>query len=165
VRGEVLQPSSGCCHEGVHDMRRTALRKGFTLPELVIVISLVAILSAYAAAQINVTSFDAEGYANTVGASVRYAQRLAVTQHRTVAVKIAGNVLTLCYTDSACSGGAVHQPPGTDAYAVTAPTGVTIGDETILFSALGRPDSGKVLTITGDVARTVTVEAETGYVH
>lgn len=146
-------------------MRRAARQIGFTLPELVIVISLVAILSAYAVAQINVTSFDTEGYATSVGASLRYAQRLAVTQRRTVAVKIDGNVLTLCYTDISCSGGAVHEPPGMAAYTVTAPTGVTIADENIYFSPLGRPDAGKTLTITGDVTRTITIEAETGYVH
>jgi hypothetical protein len=47
------------------------------------------------------------------------------------------------------------------------PNGVTqVGTVTsISFDAQGRPNTAASLSITGDQTRTLTVEAETGYVH
>lgn len=143
--------------------RRTAA--AFTLTELVMVIAIASILAAFAISRINVTSFNTEGFANRVAAVVRYAQKVAINQHRTVVVVVSGNTVTLCYTDAACGGGSVREPPGTSAFSLGAPSGVTIGDAAVSFSPLGRPGSGATLTVTGDVVRTITVEAETGYVH
>ncbi len=138
---------------------------GFTLTELVVVIAIAAILSAFAISRINTQSFDTEGYANRAIAMVRYAQRLAVSQRRTVAVVVSGNTLSLCYVDTACSGGAVSEPPGTSAFAYAAPSGVTLAGTSFTFSALGKPSAGGSFTVTGDITRTITIEAETGYVH
>lgn len=138
---------------------------GFTLTELVMVIAIAAILTAFAVSRISVTSFDTEGFANRAAAMVRYAQKLAISQRRTVAVVITSTNIQLCYTDTACSGGSVHEPPGTSAFSFNAPSGVALGGSSLTFSALGRPNAGASITITGDVVRTITVEAETGYVH
>jgi MSHA pilin protein MshC len=138
---------------------------GFTLIELATVIGITAILAALAISRINTQSFDTEGFANRAIAMVRYAQKLAVSQRRTVAVVISGTNLQLCYTDTACSGGSVHEPPGTGAFSFNAPSGVALAGTSFTFNALGRPSTGGAITITGDVARTITIEAETGYVH
>lgn len=139
--------------------------RGFTLVELSLTIAIAGILAAFAMASINVNRFDTEGFANGAAAMVRYAQKLAINQHRTVVVVVSGNALSLCYTNAGCGGGAVHEPPGTGAFSLSAPSGVTIGDATISFSPLGRPNSAATLTITGDVVRTITVQTETGYVQ
>ncbi len=133
--------------------------------ELVTVIGIAAILAAFAFSRINVASFDTEGFANRAAAMVRYAQKIAISQRRMVFVVIAGNTLSLCYTTAACGGGAVHEPPGTGAFSFSAPSGVTLAGANFSFDALGRPSAGGTITVTGDVARTITVEAETGYVH
>ncbi len=138
---------------------------GFTLTELVVVIVIATILSAYAISRINTQSFDTEGFANRAIAMVRYAQKIAISQRRTVAVVVAGNNLKLCYTNTACSGGDVREPPGTGAFSYNAPAGVTLAGASFTFNALGKPSAGGTFTITGDVARTITIEAETGYVH
>lgn len=138
---------------------------GFTLTELVVVIVIAGILSALAISRINTQSFDTEGFANRAIAMVRYAQRIAVSQRRTVAVVVASNSISICYTDTACSGGAVREPPGTGAFAYSAPSGVTLAGTSFTFSALGKPSAGGTFTVTGDVARTITIEAETGYVR
>jgi MSHA pilin protein MshC len=138
---------------------------GFTLTELVVVIAISGILAVFAISRINTQAFDTEGYANRAIAMVRYAQRLAISQRRTVAVVVTGNTLSLCYVDTACSGGAVAEPPGTGAFAYTAPSGVTLAGTSFTFSALGRPSAGGTFTVTGDVARNITIEAETGYVR
>jgi MSHA pilin protein MshC len=136
---------------------------GFTLTELVVVIVIAAILAAVAAARINVMSFRTEGFANEIGATLRYAQKIAISQRRNVTVSVSGNTLSLTYPD--LGGAAVHRPPGTDPFTVGAPSGITLAGATFTFSALGRPSAGGIFTVTGDVARTITVEAETGYVH
>lgn len=143
---------------------------GFTLTELVMVIVIASILAAFAAARISTTSFDTEGFANRAAAMVRYAQRIAISQRRNVHVVIASNKISLCYVTTNCgtpsATSPVREPPGTDAFSYGAPSGVTISGTSFSFSALGKPSIGAVtITVTGDVARTITVEAETGYVH
>lgn len=143
---------------------RPRLCAGFTLTELVIVMVIVTILSALAISRINTQSFDTEGFANRATAMVRYAQKLAISQRRTVVVVTTASNIRLCYTDAACAS-AVHEPPGTDPFSYNAPSGVSLSATTVSFNGLGRPAAGARITVTGDVARTITIEAETGYVH
>lgn len=138
---------------------------GFTLTELVVVIVILTILSALAISRINVASFDTEGFANRATAMVRYAQKIAVSQRRTVWVVIGGNTLSLCYTTAACAGGAVREPPGTNAFSYAAPAGVVLAGASFSFDSFGRPSAGGTISVTGDVARTITIESGTGYVH
>ena len=137
---------------------------GFTLTELVMVMVIAGILAAFAASRISTTSFDTEGFANRAGAMVRYAQKIAISQRRTVFVVLTGSNIKLCYTNSGC-GTPVHEPPGTNAFSYNAPSGVTLSGSTFSFNPLGKPSAGGTITVTGDIARTITVEAETGYVH
>lgn len=159
-------------------LRSRAAACGFTIIELVVVIGIAAVLAAFAFTRINVTSFDAEGFANRAAAMVRYAQKIAISQRRTVFVRIClaadpvsvacpsgDNRLVLCYTDAACVAGAVREPPGTNAFSFKVPSGVTLAGTSFSFNALGKPSAGGTITVTGDVARTITIEAETGYVH
>lgn len=139
---------------------------GFTLTELVMVIFIAGILSVFAISRINTQSFDAEGFANEVAAAVRYAQKLAISQRRNVAVTIAGNSLSLTYP--ALSGAPAHKPPGTDAFTISK-SGISLTGTSFTFSALGKPTVSSTLTVTGGdsppTTKTITIEAETGYVR
>lgn len=144
---------------------------GFTLTELVVVIVIATILSAFAISRINTTSFNTEGYSKQAAAALRYAQKIAVSQRRNVTVAISASAVALTYPDAPLSGAAVRQPPGTDAFTVNVPSGVSLGGtlsgSSITFSALGRPSTGGTLIVSGgDIpAITITIESETGYVH
>ena len=140
--------------------------RGFTLTELVVTIIIATVLAAFAVARISTGGFEAEGFANEVAATVRYAQKIAISQRRNVAVGVAGNALSLTYPDA--GGAAVHKPPGSDPFTISK-SGVSLTGTGITFSALGKPSSGTTLTVTGGdtppTVKTITVQAETGYVQ
>ncbi len=142
--------------------------RGFTLTELVVVIAVAAILSAFAISRINTTSFNTEGFANQLAATIRYAQKIAISQRRNVTVAVAAGSVSLSYPDL---GQALRQPPGTDPFTVNVPSGVSLSGSlsgtSFTFNALGKPTPSGAITVSGgDIAPiTITVEAETGYVH
>lgn len=146
-------------------MKRRAAR-GYTLAELVIVIVIAAILAAIVIPQFNPSAIDAAWYHEQVRSGVRHAQRTAVAQRRPVYVVVeAGPTrLSLCYAAGCGAGTRLTQPGSTDTFELAAPSGVVlaISASPLSFNGLGQPSSGATLTVGG---RTVTVNAETGYVQ
>lgn len=168
---------------------------GFTMIELIVVMIVIGILAVVVLPRFDLLGgFDEIGYRDKVRATLEYARKLAVAQRRNVCVRTSGNsleltientvpessagtctaaanfprALTLPAADHAC-GGATNQ--------VCAPANVTLkqnGGATgqLAFSPLGRPfmtgmavSPTVTYTVTGSAAYTITVEAETGYVH
>jgi MSHA pilin protein MshC len=142
----------------------TLLRaRGYTLAELVIVIVIAALLAAIAIPQFNQPDIDAAWFHEQARSGVRYAQRTAVAQRRLVFVVVeAGPRLALCYADPC--GARVTELATGNAFLLNAPPGValSISVSPLSFNGLGQPSSGATLNVG---ARTITVNAETGYVQ
>ncbi|KAF0164707.1 MAG: MSHA pilin protein MshC [Rhodocyclaceae bacterium] len=163
-------------------MTQTPLRQrcqpGFTLIELVTVMLLVGILAFVVLPRLELLrGFDEIGYRDKVKATLEYARKSAVAQRRNVRVALAGNNLTLTIDNDVPDGGAAGTYPrslslpakdnacGGPTNQICAPANVTLtGPATLTFTPLGRPDAAKSFTVSGG-AGTITVEAETGYVH
>jgi MSHA pilin protein MshC len=138
--------------------------------ELIGVIVIAGLLAAVAAPRFfSANTFSSRGYYDAAAGFLRYAQKLAIARHGGVSVLVSSSGLTLCHSTSApCS--AVDQIPGPDGstpFQVLVPAGVSQSGSvaSLSFDAQGRPNVGASLSIVGDQTRTLTVEAETGYVH
>jgi MSHA pilin protein MshC len=147
-------------------------QRGVTLVELIAVLTLAGILSAFAAIRmLDRGLVDARGFADELASTVRFAQKAAVAQRRLVFVNIdaAARSVRVCLDAAPACAQPLAEPAGgplqiAGAGSVTMTSGVT----QFSFDGLGRPSLGAPLTLTatgGATSFAVTVEPETGYVR
>lgn len=156
---------------------RLLVQRGFTLIELITVMVLIGVLSVYAVPRmIDTVSFFARGFHDETLALLRYAQKAAIAQRRTVCVAFTGSSASLSIASQpavASCDTALTGPKGETPATVTAKTGVSYsGTPTgFNFNGQGQPvdSSGVALVATQTIAivnaSNVMVEAGTGYVH
>lgn len=145
--------------------------------ELVTVMTVVGVTAAYALPNVKQMMFlKSAGYIDTVKATIDYARKVAVAQRRHVCVSIAATTITVTsdrglpasHTNGTCPS-TLLLPSGSNI--VTAPSAVTASPAvSIDFDAEGRPVTGAPATITltdSNLSQTstLTIEAESGYVH
>lgn len=138
---------------------------GFTLVELVMTIVIIGILAAVVAPRFfDNNIFQSRGFADQVQTTLRYAQKAAVARHSNVCANYSAspNRLTLTMTVTTPCDSALNFSAGNNY--VEAPSGVSfsMSSASISFDALGRPTPPATATVD---TTTITVEAETGYVH
>ena len=91
--------------------------RGYTLVELVVSITIMAILAAITVPLFNQSQVDSTWFREQVKSAVRYAQRQAVAQRRPVFVVVGTSSVALCY-DAACASSS-HGDSCTNAVAIT----------------------------------------------
>ena len=165
---------------------------GFTLIELLMVMVLLGVLSVYAAPRVlNTTDFHARGFHEETLSLIRYAQKTAVAQRRTVCVTLtaaapAKATLSMASVDSASASPNVCdkavQGPNLNCVVsgLTGTTGCIAAKRNISYSAspitlsfdsLGQPLGtalAQVVQIASNnlaISKTLTVEPVTGLVH
>jgi MSHA pilin protein MshC len=164
---------------------------GFTLVELVMTMVIVGILAAVVAPRFfDANLFKSRGFADQVQATLRYAQKEAIAQHRNVCVAITASNISLtvanavpslatspCNTNLVSPSGQPSSCPFPPYQICTPSPSITLtllpaAPATFVFDALGKPfdaagvtpSAQKTITISG-AANQILVEPETGYVH
>lgn len=142
--------------------------RGFTMVELIVVMMVLAVLSALAIPRlISTSTLEERGAQAQLRGLLVHARQLAVAQQRDVCVLINPGQASAVYTvGGACSANAsVLAPGGTGPYVVTAPNGVSFGGAALLrFNPSGQPVPAVSQTVTmGSLS--LTVEQETGVAH
>jgi len=157
-------------------MRRA---RGFTMPELVAVILLAGVLAAVAWPRMTDTGgFAARGAADSVAASLRYAQKSAIAMRRNVCVtvgatRVAVTAAALPGAAEACAAPLANPATGAPFDSAPYDGGASVATPAgVVFDALGRPFAAPgaplgaplALTVNGH-ALPITIEPETGLVH
>ena len=143
--------------------------RGFTLPELVMVLIIVGVLAVAAMPVLfSRLTFDTRRFADQVRAAMQYAQKVAVAQRRNVCVTVTASSLALTQGTSAgaaCTAAVFDVSTGSD-FVLNTPSSVSFGAAvTITFDALGQTASAATVTVAGDQSIPINVEAVTGYVR
>lgn len=154
--------------------------RGFTLIELVMVMVMLGVLAVFAAPRVfNRNDFEARGFHDQTLGVLRFAQKTAIAQRRSVCVAFTADSLTLTIASveaSAACPDALNGPTGLAT--LTAPTNVTYTAAPVAFRfdglgqplpplppllPLGPPAPRNIQVV--NTGRTIIVEEDTGYVH
>ena len=139
--------------------------RGFTLIELIIVILVVGILAVYALSRIDLAGFRSVGFSQQALASIRFAQKQAISTGCNVEVEINtvdSDICELIWNGCAGNANLVNPASGnTDFCADSSPTGA-VPTVNFSFDRIGSPSAAQAFSIDG---RTIIVEANTGFTH
>ena len=135
---------------------------GFSLIELIMVITIAAILSVFAMAKISFfTGWKEAGVSQSVAANLHAAQKLAIANRANVYVVVGAGSLRACY-DAACLTPG-YNIDGSIMTLATPSGSFTATTTNFFFDPSGRPSSTAVNLITYN-GSTVTIEPGTGLI-
>jgi MSHA pilin protein MshC len=157
-------------------MGKRSGQRAFTLVELITTIVILGIVAAIVAPRFfSRGEFESRGFHDQVISSLRYAQKVAIAEHRFVCVAVAANSVTLTYDPvpydpathpaAICPGNALTDANGAPYVVSSGTVSFSAGAPAAFsFDALGRASAAQSFSVAG-YATPIAVEAETGYVH
>ena len=139
-------------------MPRSEHTSGFTLIELVTVITILGILAVYVAPRFSQTSaFESRTIQDQLIRAAQEAQQLAMSKGLGANVQLqvdnTNQRIRIQYTDS-----------GTQIRDTPIPSGITLSNATLTYTSLGDASPVSTIVISGDTTRQVCIES-TGYAH
>lgn len=155
------------------------MQGGFTLIELVMVIVVLGVLAVFAGPRfLRPADFYARGFHDETLAYLRYAQKTAIAQRRTVCVAFSASSVTLTIASTAAvpnctTAGTLLGPKGENPVVLSARSGVSFVSPpgSFNFDGLGQPvtaagasQATQTFQVNG-ASQSITVETATGYVH
>jgi MSHA pilin protein MshC len=165
--GRKVYAGTQVCLFGSHD---GDIQRGFTLIELIMTMVIIGILAVAVVPRFVGTSvFQSRGFADQVQATLRYAQKEAIAQHRNVCVAVTASAIGLKVASldgaaSACDTNLVLPGQTTNIIGVPSASITLSPAASFNFDALGSTPAKQIFTISG-ATNNIVVEAQTGYVH
>lgn len=144
-------------------LSRRRASAGFTLVELVVLMILIGILAITMLPRFAERSvFESQGFRAETVSRLRYAQKAAVAQRRTVCVAVNGNGVALTVDTAAVPDGGCDAPLSLPS---SARGGSGLGGSGFNFLASGATGGSGTLELTVDGADPIKIDAVTGYVR
>lgn len=128
------------------------------------VLVLVGLLAVFAAAQLDTKGFESRGFHDETLALLRYAQKTAIAQRRTVCVALNGSGVALTI-DTTVPPDLICDAPAALPNAPRGGSGLIGSVPSFQFSPLGSTDQAASVLVTVPGSTSISVEADTGYVH
>lgn len=151
---------------------RQWVQLGFTLIELIMVIVILGVLAVVAAPRIfDNSTFTGRGLHDETMALLRFGQKTAIAQRRTVCITVNGSgiTMTMFVTNPApatCTAATAAQAPALNPpFTPKGGTGLAGPASPFQFTPLGSTDQATAVTITVANSTPITVEPGTGYIH
>jgi MSHA pilin protein MshC len=144
------------------------------LVELIMVLVIVGILASVAVPRFARRDlYDVAGFAEDARGVLRYAQKTAIAQHRSVSVNLdaAGRTITACFDSAYPCASPIPDPSGGAGLTLAPTSGVAFATSAaqLTFDWRGSPNgTGATVTVSptaGGSNATVTVDPDTGYVQ
>lgn len=139
--------------------------EGFTLIELIMIMIIVSILAVAALPRFTEQSaFASRGFHDETLSLLRYAQKTAIAQRRTVCVALNATGVSLTIDTDTPADGVCNTAPAMP-NTPTGGSGLTGSVAAFQYTPLGSTNQGSNINITIAGSTPITVETATGYVH
>lgn len=141
--------------------------RGFTMIELIVVISVMGIMATLAMTRsVDRVSLHEIGFRDQLVSMLRHARKLAITQRRDVCVMLSATQASGVYANGAgCDPAApIAEPGNSSAFVLTVPTGVVlVAPAFVRFNPTGQPvpNANQAISVG---AQAFTISRETGII-